>query len=83
MLEYINEHVDEREDSVYNAFVGSGRYMIVPMAFNIGEEKIEVLEDRIEEKNQTIQKQNSIILEQALTIKELYNKISNTDFKKI
>jgi len=81
--EYLNEHKDFRETSVYNAFIGTGRYMIVPQIFEIGEEKIEVLEKQIEEKDKIIAKQNAIILEQAITIKELYNKITNTDFKKI
>jgi len=81
--EYLNEHKDFRETSVYNAFIGSGRYMIVPQIFEIGEEKIEVLEKQIEEKNEIIAKQSVIILEQVMTIKELYNKITNTDFKKI
>jgi len=81
--EYLNEHKDFRESSVYNAFVGSGRYMIVPQIFDIEEEKIEILENQIEEKDKIIEKQNDIILEQARTIMELYNKITNTDFKKI
>ena len=81
--EYLNEHKDFRETSVYNAFIGTGRYMIVPQIFEIGEEKIEVLEKQIEEKDKIISKQNAIILEQAITIKELYNKITNTGFKKI
>ncbi len=81
--EYINEHKDFRENSVYNAFIGTGRYMIVPQIFDIEEEKIEILENQIEEKDKIIAKQSVIILEQVMTIKELYNKITNTDFKKI
>ncbi len=81
--EYLNEHKDFRETSVYNAFTTSGRYMIVPQIFEFGEEKIEVLEKQIEEKDKIITKQNAIILEQVITIKELYNKITNTGFKKI
>ena len=81
--EYLNEHKDFRENSVYNAFIGTGRYQIVPQIFDIGEEKIEVLEKQIEEKNEIISKQNAIILEQVMTIKELYNKITNTSFEKI
>ena len=81
--EYLNEHKDFRETSVYNAFTTSGRYMIVPQIFEIGEEKIEVLEKQVEEKNEIIAKQSVIILEQVMTIKELYNKITNTGFKKI
>jgi len=81
--EYLNEHKDFRENSVYNAFIGTGRYQIVPQIYDIGEEKIEVIEKQIEEKNEIIAKQNGIMLEQARTIKELYNKITNTRFEKI
>jgi len=81
--EYLNEHKDFRETSVYNAFIGTGRYQIVPQIYDIGEEKIEVIEKQIEEKNEIIAKQSVIILEQVMTIKELYNKITNTSFEKI
>jgi len=83
VVEYLHEHKDFRENSVYNAFIDTGRYQIVPQIFDIGEEKVEVIEKQIEEKNEIIEKQNSIILEHAITIKELYNKITNTGFKKI
>jgi len=81
--EYLNEHKDFRENSVYNAFMSTGRYQIVPQIFDIIEEKIEVIEKQIEEKNEIIAKQNGIMLEQARTIKELYNKITNTSSEKI
>jgi len=80
---YLNEHKDFRENSVYNAFIDTGRYQIVPQIFDIGEEKIEVIEKQIEEKNEIIAKQNGIMLEQVMTIKELYIKITNTSFEKI
>lgn len=80
---YLNEHKNFRADSVYNAFVNSGRLSIVPQIYEIGEEKIEEIENQIKVKNEIIEKQNAIILEQAMTIKELYKKITNTDFKKI
>ena len=41
-----------------------------------------ILEKQVEEKTKLFQN-SVIILEQAITIKELYNKITNTDFKKI
>jgi hypothetical protein len=42
-----------------------------------------ILEKQVEEKDEIIAKQSVIILEQVMTIKELYNKSTNNDFKKI
>ena len=75
---YLNERIAERQQSVYDAHLTKGTYMIVMDLYNFGERKISYLENQISEKNELFSQQQQIILEQMKTINEFYEELSNS-----
>ena len=76
--QYLNEKIAERQKSVYNAHLDSGRFMVMTDLYYYVERKISYLEYQISEKNELISQQQQIIQEQMKSINEFYEELSNS-----
>jgi len=81
LKELMNDTNNQRESSVYGAYLRSGFLQVMPEVYKIIKQKITTLEEQIAEKNEQIEKQEDTIQKQLKEIEVLSNQVKKTIFK--